>query len=77
MQDTELVVTATLYLASEDFYTSTKISSPASAGTRVLVCGQNIISTYFLTFVEPRLSSAGCLAAKTGRGEGGMLCVEK
>jgi len=50
MQDTELVVTATLYLASEDFYTSTKISSPASAGTRVLVCGQNIIRTYFFNF---------------------------
>jgi hypothetical protein len=26
-------------------------------------------------FFEPRLSSAGCLAAKTGRGEGGLLCV--
>jgi hypothetical protein len=53
MQDTELVVTATLYLASEDFYTSTKISNPASAGTRVLVCGQNIIRTYFLLLLNP------------------------
>ena len=26
-------------------------------------------------FYEPRPSSAGCLAAKTGRGEGGLLCV--
>jgi len=47
MQGTELVVTAVLCLASEDFYTSKKISSPASAGTDVLVCGQNIIRTYF------------------------------
>jgi len=26
-------------------------------------------------FFEPRSSSAGCLAAKTGRGEGGLLCL--
>jgi len=26
-------------------------------------------------FFEPRPSSAGCLAAKTGRGEGGLLCL--
>ena len=28
-------------------------------------------------FFEPRPSSAGCLAAKTGRGEGVLLCSEK
>jgi len=27
-------------------------------------------------FFEPRLSAAGCLAAKTGRDEGGLLCVK-
>jgi hypothetical protein len=43
MQDTELVVTATLCFASGDFHISTDNSYPASAGTRVLVCGQNII----------------------------------
>ncbi len=50
MQDAELVVTATLFLASEGFHISAKNSSPASAGMLVLVCGQNIIRTYFFNF---------------------------
>ena len=46
MQDTELVVTAALCLASESFHISTKNSYPGSAGTSVLVCGQSI-NSYF------------------------------
>ena len=46
MQDTELVVTATLCFASGGFHISTKNSYPGSAGTSVLVCGQSIYS-YF------------------------------
>ena len=46
MQDTELVVTATLCLASGGFRISTKNSNPASAGMLVLVCGQSI-NSYF------------------------------
>ncbi len=52
MQDTELVVTATLCFASGDFHISTDNSYPASAVTRVLVCGQSIIHNYFLTFFK-------------------------
>ena len=48
MQDTELVVTATLCFASGGFHISKKNSYPASAGTGVLVRGQNIIHTYFI-----------------------------
>ena len=48
MQNTELVVTATLCSASGGFHISTKISYPASAGTGVLVCGQNLINLNFL-----------------------------
>ena len=40
MQDTELVVTAALCIASGDFHISTKNSCPGSSGTSVLVCGQ-------------------------------------
>ncbi len=47
MQDTELVVTVTLCLASGDFHISTDNSYPASAGTIVFVCGQSIIHNYF------------------------------
>ena len=47
MQDTELVVTATLCFASGDFHISTDNQYPASAGTRVLVCGQSVIDNYF------------------------------
>ena len=82
MYSTELVVTATLCIASGGFHISTKNSCPASAGTSVLVRGQSMV---ILTFFEPRPSSAvpkgtpcgGCLAAKTGRGEGGLLCLRK
>ena len=49
MQDTELVVTATLCFASGGFHISTKNSYPGSSGTGVLVCGQ---STVILTFLE-------------------------
>jgi len=42
MQDTELVVTATLCFASGGFHISTKNSYPGSAGTSVLVCGQSV-----------------------------------
>ncbi len=48
MQDTELVVTATLCSASVGFHISAKNSYPGSAGTGVLVCGQNLISFNFL-----------------------------
>ncbi len=48
MQDTELVVMATLCFASGGFHISTKNSYPGSAGTSVLVCGQSmVISTFF------------------------------
>jgi len=43
MQNTELVVTAALCLAGEDFHISMKNSGPAFAGTSVLVCGQGMI----------------------------------
>jgi len=43
MQDTELVVRATLCSSSGGFHISAKNSCPASAGTGVLVCGQGII----------------------------------
>ncbi len=33
------------------------------------------INNLYLFFYEPRPLSAGCLAAKTRRGEGGLLCV--
>ena len=46
MQNTELVVTATLCLASGDFPISTKNSNPASAGMLVLVCGQSTVIYY-------------------------------
>jgi len=42
MQDTELVVTATLCLASEGVHISTNNSNPASTGMLVLVCGQSV-----------------------------------
>jgi len=50
MQDTELVVTATLCIAGGGFHISMKDSYPVFAGTGVLVCGQNIIRTYFFNF---------------------------
>ncbi len=50
MQNTELVVTATLCLASEGFHISTKNSNPTSAGMLVLVCGQSIIPNYLNFF---------------------------
>jgi len=50
MQGTELVVTATLRLASGDFHISRENSNPASARTLVLVCGQDINRTYFNPF---------------------------
>jgi len=77
MQDTELVVTVILCIASGGFHISTKNSYPASAGTSVLVCGQSIYS-YFQLFLNPARrpqSRKGRLAAKTGRGEGGLLCL--
>ena len=49
---TELVGTATLCFASGDFHISTNNSYPASARTRVLVCGQ---STVILTFLKEEL----------------------
>ena len=49
MQDTELVVTATLCSASGGFHISTKISYPGSSGTSLLVCAQSI-NIYFSTF---------------------------
>ena len=48
MQDTKLVVTATLCFASGYYYISTKNSYPASAGTSVLVCSQSIVILNFL-----------------------------
>ncbi len=42
MQNTELVVTATLCLASGGFHISTKNLNPVFAGAGVLVCGQSI-----------------------------------
>jgi len=48
MQDTELVVMATLCSASGGFHISAKNSHPASAGTGVLVYGQNLINLNFL-----------------------------
>ncbi len=48
MQDTELVVTATLCIASGGFHISTKNSYPGSSGTDVLVCGQRMVILTFL-----------------------------
>ncbi len=56
MQDTELVVTATLCLASGGFHISTKNSNPATTGMRVLVCGQSIV---ILTLFEGGLLCVG------------------
>ncbi len=50
MQNTELVVTAALCLAGEDFHISMKNSGHAFAGTGVLVCGQSIIHNYLNLF---------------------------
>jgi len=50
MRDTELVVTATLCIASGVFHISTNNSYPAFAGMKVLVCGQGIIQNYFNFF---------------------------
>ena len=50
MLGTELVGTATLCFASAVFHISTNNSYSASAGTRVLVCGQNIIHNCFNSF---------------------------
>jgi len=50
MLGTELVVTATLCFASADSYMSINSSYPASAETRVLVCGQSIIHNHFNSF---------------------------
>ena len=50
MQDTELVVTATLCYTSGGFYISTKNSNPVSAGKYVLVCGRSIIYNRFNSF---------------------------
>jgi len=52
MQDTELVIKATLCIAGGGFHISTKDSYPGSAGTNVLVCGQSIYS-YFYFFLNP------------------------
>jgi len=43
MQDTELVVTATLCFASGGFHISTKNSCPGSVETIVLVYGQIMV----------------------------------
>ena len=50
MQDTELVVTATLCLASEGVHISTKNSNPASTGMLVLVCSQSVNGYFFNSF---------------------------
>ena len=47
MQNTELVVTATLSFTSGCFHISTESSYPGSAGMSVLVCGQSINSQSF------------------------------
>ena len=47
MQNTELVVIATLCFASGGFHISTKNSNPAFAGTGVLVCSQSVIIELF------------------------------
>ena len=49
MQNTELVVTATLCLASGGFHISTKNSNPASVGMSVWVYGQSV-NSYFNFF---------------------------
>ncbi len=46
MQDTELVVTATLSFTSGGFHISTKNSNPAFAEMFVLMCGQRV-NNYF------------------------------
>jgi len=50
MQDKELVVTATLCIASGGVRISTKNSYPVSTGAGVLVCDQNMIHYYFNSF---------------------------
>jgi len=47
MQNTELVVTATLSFTSGCFHISTESSYPGSAGMSVLVCGQSVIIELF------------------------------
>ena len=47
MQDTELVVTAALCLASGGFHISTENSNPAFAGMGVLVCDQSVVIELF------------------------------
>ena len=47
MQDTELVVTATLCFASGGFRISTKNSCPASTGTSVLVWPKHDYFNFF------------------------------
>ncbi len=39
--------------------------------TKIFIISINNLYLFF----EPRPSSAGCLAAKMGRGEGGLLCL--
>jgi len=50
MSGTELVVTVALCFASGVFHISTNNSYSASAGTRVLPCGQSVIPNYFNFF---------------------------
>ena len=52
MQNTELIVTAALCLAGEDFHISMKNSGPTFAGTGVLVCGQSIVHNHFNSFLR-------------------------
>jgi len=52
MQNTELVVTTTLCLASGGPHISTENSNIVSAGTSALVCGQSMIHNYFALFKE-------------------------
>ena len=50
MQNTELIVSVTLCLASDVFQSSTKISNPASVAIIVMVCVENIIHNHFNSF---------------------------
>ena len=50
MQNTELVVTATLRFASGGFDISTNNLNPASIGMLVSVCGQSMIHNYLTLF---------------------------
>jgi len=61
MLGTELVVTETLCFASGVFHISPNNSYSASAGTRVLVCGQSVISNYFNFFEGGLLCLRSCL----------------